>query len=258
MSRQPGAVGREPSAGSRAGRRRPSSGWGRRCRRTAPAASGVADAAPSPARRRRAGPRSGRPFSSTSSRPGATPLAASTASGRLPTGPAPGRPAASRRASSGGPCGATARVDLARRTSPASTTRLARALVAVDEELAGAEPPEVVHGHHDPGPGERGRRAAARRRATAGRGGARCRAAASSTWAAEALGDRRVVQLRSSDQPIHGERHHPAHRHAGLVGVGPRYSSGGRSPSQPAKTLTSWPRARRPWADALGLQACPR
>ena len=101
-----------------------------------------------------AGPPAGSPFSSTSSRAGSTPLAASTRAA-LADG-ARMRSAAGQHRRQPPVAGVEPLpVDLAR-AAPGRHHQRARVHGPVDEELAGAAPPEVVHGDHDLGPG-RGR-----------------------------------------------------------------------------------------------------
>ena len=221
------------SRGRRAGRRRPSSRWGRRCRAPQRSGAPVLPDRPAGASSRRAdrpATESGSPFSSTSSRSGATPLAASTAR-PMPRGQHQvGRRAAGWRSAAAR--AAARRTSTSQAHTPASTTRRARPQVAVDEELAGAEPPEVVHGDDDPGPGRAGRRQQPGAERLQGVhvhdvGSKR------STWARKCSVTAGFVQLRSSAQPIHGED--TTQRTAMPVSsVSAHDSSGGRSPIQPA------------------------
>ena len=186
------------------------------------ASAGVADDDRLPAAVRTVTARPGRrgpvviPFSSTSRRSAATPLARSTSAAERDGARAPGRrrrAACRRRSARRSRC---ARPDLAG-TVTGLDHEAAGSVVAVDEELPGAHPPEVVHGHDRRGPGRRRRPRRARRRGV----WRACRCTMSAGWrsrcAREVLGDRRVVvvALVGPVDPRRGD--HPAHREPGVV-----------------------------------------
>ena len=210
---------------------------------------------PGPGRRPRAATSSsGSPFSSTARRPGATPLAASTraADGRR------GQHQVGRGQQGGQGLAAVAApvlVHLAGAHAGLDHQR-ARSHLAVDQELAGAHPPEVVHGHHHPGPGRPGRRQQPGaqglqrvevdhlgRDAPAGGPGSRRSRPGCASCARRPTRSR--AWRRSSARPGPSRRSRP------------RRSSGCRSPSQPAYTDDWWPRSARARARRWGCSVPP-
>ncbi len=124
----------------------------------------------------------------------------------------------------------------------------ARPHPGVHQELAGAQPPEVVHGHHHPGPGRPGRRdqpgAQGLQRVEVDHVGGR-----RPQVGPEVLGDRRIVPVVLVVPTDEGRGGDPVHGQTGLVGLVPGaqglpiaqpagvdrglVAPGGQPPSQP-------------------------